>query len=222
MFSSPFPNIISFICGDFSLSKSIKLLSEEKKILESFRSRKRKEEFKLGRSVAHLALKKFELESIPILRNLKTHEPCWPKSVMGSITHSGNFAAAAVGLTKDISGIGIDLEDLSRKINYKISRHICVDGELNWLEKLNPEQANFNLRIIFSAKESIFKCHFPISRTFFNFKDAYVKINENKSEFSYILSNTCSKIIAAGYSRKGLFSVKDNFILTSTYTKNLQ
>ena len=45
-----------------------------------------------------MALKKFELDSKPVLRNIKTREPCWPKSVCGSITHTGNFAAAAVGL----------------------------------------------------------------------------------------------------------------------------
>ena len=96
MFSSPFPNNISFICGDLSLTKRINLPYEEKNIVDSFNSPKRKNEFILGRKVAHLALKKFELESIPVLRNLKTREPCWPKSVYGSISHSGKLAAATI------------------------------------------------------------------------------------------------------------------------------
>ena len=221
MFSSPFPKNISFICGDISLTKEVDLLSEEEKIAESFDSPKRKAEFIMGRTVAHLALKKFKLENIPILRNLETREPCWPKSIFGSITHSGNLAAAAAGLTDDILGVGIDLEDLSRKIDLKISRHICVDDELKCLEKLSPEQANLNLRIIFSAKESIFKCFFPISRKYLHFKDANVKIDENKSEFSFILSAARSNITNVGYSHQGFFSVKDNFLLTSTYIKNI-
>jgi len=221
MFSSPFPNNISFICGDHSLTKENDLLFEEEKIAKSFDHPKRKTEFIMGRTVAHLALKKFKLETIPILRNLETREPCWPKSIFGSITHSGNLAAAAVGLTDDISGIGIDLEDLSRKINFKISRYICVDDELKYLEKLSPEQANFNLRIIFSAKESIFKCFFPISRRYLHFKDAYVKINEKKSEFSFTLSTACSNITKVGYRHKGFFSLKENFLLTSIYIKNI-
>ena len=64
MFSSPFPNNISFICGDSSLTKELNLLSEEEKIAESFDSPKRKSEFLMGRKVAHLALKKFKLETI--------------------------------------------------------------------------------------------------------------------------------------------------------------
>ena len=221
MFSSPFPNNISFICGDSSLTKELNLLSEEEKIAESFDSPKRKSEFLMGRKVAHLALKKFKLETIPILRNHETREPCWPKSIYGSITHSGNLAAAAVGLTEDISGIGIDLEDLSRKINFKISRHICVDDELKWLEKFSPEQADLYLRIIFSAKESIFKCFFPISRKNLHFKDAYVKINDKKSEFTFILSTACSNITNIGYTNHGIFSIKDNFLLTSIYINNI-
>ena len=220
MFSSPFPKNISFICGDLSLTKEFNLLSEEESIAESFDSPKRKAEFIMGRTVAHLALKKFNLETIPILKNFETREPCWPKSIFGSITHSGNLAAAAAGLNEDISGIGIDLEDLSNKINLKISRHICVDDELKWLEKFSPEQANFNLRIIFSAKESIFKCFFPISRKYLHYKDAYVTINEKKSEFSFILSTACSNITDVGYRNQGHFSVKDNFLLTSIYIKN--
>jgi 4'-phosphopantetheinyl transferase EntD len=34
--------------------------------------------------------------------------PIWPQGTIGSITHSGNYAAAAVGGSKRIRGIGID------------------------------------------------------------------------------------------------------------------
>lgn len=110
MFSSPFPEFISFFCEHLSDSTDFILHPEEEVISASFGSSKRRAEFSLGRYCAHRALSKFELESVPILRNAETREPCWSKSVRGSITHSEGFAAAAVGLTKDVSGIGIDLE----------------------------------------------------------------------------------------------------------------
>ena len=88
--------------------------------------------FKLGRICAHEALKRFNLESVPILRNPYTREPCWPESIHGSITHSGNLSTVAVGSTRDISGIGLDLEDLSRKIDFKLRKHICLKDELEW------------------------------------------------------------------------------------------
>ena len=102
MFSSPFPDFISFYCGQNPPKQDLRLQPEEQAIAESFGSLKRRAEFTLGRICAHGALSKFGLESEPILRKPETREPCWPDSVWGSITHSAGFAAVAVGLKKDI------------------------------------------------------------------------------------------------------------------------
>ena len=153
MFSSPFPEYISFYCGQNPADQDYRLLPEEQVIAESFGSQKRRAEFTLGRICAHVALSRFVLESEPILRNPKTREPCWPDSVWGSITHSTGFAAVAVGLKKEIKGVGIDLESFSRSVDFKIRRLVGVDAELEWLESLPIKQANRALRIIFSAKE---------------------------------------------------------------------
>ena len=107
MFSSPFPDFISFYCGQNSPKQDFPLLPEEQAVAESFSSQKRRAEFTLGRIFAHKALSKFGLESEPILRNPETREPCWPNSVCGSITHSAGFAAVAVGLKKEIKGLSL-------------------------------------------------------------------------------------------------------------------
>ena len=218
MFSSPFPNFISFFCGQqLSSWSDFLLLPEEIEFLATLGSSKRRDEFSLGRYCARRALSEFKLESEPILRNPDTREPLWPESVRGSITHSEGFAAAAVGLTKDVSGIGIDLESLSRVVDFNIRRHVCVDKEREFLESLPAEQATRYLRIIFSAKESIFKCFFPISQTYLYFQDAEIIIDENNSEFSFLLSKACTGITSAGFQHSGRFSIKDDLLLTSIY-----
>jgi len=217
MFSSPFPEFISFFCEHLSSSPDFLLHPEEEVISASFSSSKRRAEFSLGRYCARRALSKFELESVPILRNTENRGPYWPKSVRGSITHSEGFAAAAVGLAKDVSGIGIDLESLSRVVDFNIRRHVCVDKEREFLESLPTEQANRYLRIIFSAKESIFKCFFPISQTYLYFQDAEIIIDENNSEFSFSLSKACTGITSAGFQHYGRFSIMDDLLLTSIY-----
>jgi enterobactin synthetase component D len=171
----------------------------------------------LGRYCARRALSEFKLESEPILRNPDTREPCWPESVRGSITHTEGLAAAAVGLDKDISGVGIDMENLSRSVNFNIRRRVCVETERKYLESLSPEQANRDLRIIFSAKESIFSCLFPISRTFLYFQDATVTIDEKNSGFSFILSKACAGITSEGFQHSGKYSIVENLLLTSIY-----
>ena len=217
MFSSPFPEFISFYCGQYPPCQNSRLLREEQAIADSFSSQKRRAEFTLGRICAHVALSRFGLETKPILRNPETREPCWPDSVLGSITHSGGFAAVAVGLKKEIRGVGIDLESFSRSVDFKIRRHVCVDSELKWLESLPTKQANRALRIIFSAKESIFKCLYPATKTYLTFKDAAVTINETENNFSFIIFKSCSGIIKQGFPHHGRYSEIDKMLLTSVY-----
>jgi len=217
MFSSPFPELISFYCGQNPPKQDFLLLPEEQAIAESFDSQKRRAEFTMGRIYAHEALSRFGLESEPILRKPETREPCWPDSVWGSITHSAGFAAVAVGLKKEIKGIGIDLESYSRSIDFNIRRHVCVGSELEWLESLPTKQANRALRIIFSAKESIFKCLYPSTKTYLTFKDAAVTINETENNFSFIIFKSCPSIIQQGFPYYGRYSEIDKMLLTSLY-----
>jgi 4'-phosphopantetheinyl transferase EntD len=92
-----------------------------------------------------------------------------------------------------------------------------VEQELEWLKTLSPEKANQGLRIIFSAKESIFKCLFPISRTYLYFKDATVEIDEDSAEFTFTISRECSGITEAGFKHSGKFSIIDKMLLTAIY-----
>ena len=217
MFSSPFPEFISFYCGQNPADQDFRLLPEEQAFAESFSSQKRRAEFTFGRINSHRALSRFGLESEPILRNPETREPCWPDSIWGSITHSAGFAAVAVGLKKEIKGVGIDLESFSRSVDFKIRRHVCVDSELEWLESLPTKQANRALRIIFSAKESIFKCIYPSTKTYLRFKDAAVTINETENNFSFTILKSFPGIIPQGFPHHGRYSEMDKMLLTSVY-----
>ena len=217
MFSSPFPDFISFYCKQNNNHQDFQILPEEQAIAESFSSQKRCAEFTMGRIYAHWALSRFGLESEPILRNPETREPCWPDSVCGSITHSAGFAAVAVGLKKEIKGVGIDLENFSRSLDFKISRHVCVESEIEWLESLKIKQANHALRIIFSAKESIFKCLYPRTRTYFSFKDAVVSVNRDEKIFSFNILKSFPGIIKQDFTHHGRYSEMNKILLTSVY-----
>jgi len=217
MFPSPFPDIISFYCGQNPPDQDFRLLPEEKAIAESFSSQKRRAEFTMGRIYAHRTLSRFGLESKPILRNPETREPYWPDSVWGSITHSNGYAAVAVGLKKEINGVGIDLESFSRPVDFNIRRNVCVDSEIEWLESLSTKQASRSLRIIFSAKESLFKCLYPSTKTFLGFKDAAVSVNETEKKFSFTIFKSLPSVIPQGFPQHGRYSEIDKMLLTSVY-----
>ena len=123
----------------------------------------------------------------------------------------------AVGLKKDINGVGIDMESLSRSVDFNIRRHVCVDSEIEWLESLSTKEAHRALRIIFSAKESIFKCLYPSTKTYLTFKDAAVTVNETKNSFSFTIFKCCPGIIQQGFRHHGQYSEMDKILLTSVY-----
>jgi 4'-phosphopantetheinyl transferase EntD len=123
----------------------------------------------------------------------------------------------AVGLKKEIKGVGIDLESFSKSVDFKIRRHVCVDSELEWLESLPTKQANRALRIIFSAKESIFKCIYPGTKTYLSFKDAAVYVNETEKNFTFTLFKSFPGIIERGFAHHGRYSEMDKMLLTSVY-----
>jgi len=123
----------------------------------------------------------------------------------------------AVGLKKEIQGVGIDLESLSRSVDFNIRRQVCVDSELKWLESLPAKQANRALRIIFSAKESIFKCLYPGTKTYLGFKDAAVSVNETEKNFTFTIFKSLPGIIQHGFPYHGRYSEMDKMLLTSVY-----
>jgi 4'-phosphopantetheinyl transferase EntD len=150
------------------------LLHPEEELLVSPRAAaKRRREFLLGRTAAHGAIRSLLGDSPHPVRKGASGEPLWPEGLVGSITHSGDTAAAAVGRRREAEGIGIDLEDLSKRVSFQISRKVCTEKELRWVQGTeDPGEKNLRLRMLFSAKESVYKALFPAGRIFLGFQDA--------------------------------------------------
>ncbi len=97
--------------------------------------------------------------------------------LVGSITHTTGFRAAAVASQKVIASIGIDTEP-NAPLPEGIADLVVVDGELKMLAALTracPERQWG--RILFSAKESIYKAWFPLTRRWLGFEDVDLMID---------------------------------------------
>jgi len=93
----------------------------------------------------------------------------WPDGSLGSISHTNDWAVAAVARTGgQYASIGIDLEQIDR-VDARVLKLIATDEERAYL------QANSTLRWgrvgLFSIKESLYKCLRPLYGEFINFKD---------------------------------------------------
>ena len=168
----------------------------------------RRREFATARHCARTALARLGIAAMPILRGVK-REPLWPEGVVGSITHCRGYRAAAVALAKDVVTVGIDAEPDDR-LPHGVERRVLRDEEREWLVRA-PAGVPWD-RVIFSAKEAIYKAWFPLTRRWLGFEDAIVAIDAESGVFHarLLVDNPPSPGEFAGR-----FLVEDGLVLTA-------
>jgi len=131
------------------------------------------EQFTAGRLCSRIALNRLGVAvATPIPRG-EDRAPIWPKGFVGSITHTDSWCAAAVARAEDFRSIGIDLEPAT-PLRESLWRRICTAKERDWLHDL-PE-AGLTGKVLFSAKESVYKCQYPLTTKFLGFHAVEVEL----------------------------------------------
>jgi enterobactin synthetase component D len=101
-------------------------------------------------------------------------EPLWPAGITGSITHTGDFAWAAAVRTTTVEAIGIDSEMVAPRQRVKrLAAHVLLPEEAGAGGAALDDELRFTA--IFSAKEAIYKCLFPVTRRRFYFSDVAIE-----------------------------------------------
>src|SRR5215469_3703768 len=139
----------------------------------------RRAEFATARACAREALRNLGLPPGPILRGAK-REPLWPTGVVGSITHCTGYRAAAVARANQVLTIGIDAEPHAA-IEARVTARVLDDEERAWIDRA-PAGVHWD-RLIFSAKESVYKAWFPLTRRWLGFEEARVAIDPGTGVF---------------------------------------
>lgn len=144
---------VSFI----SKMKEKDVLYPEERIYINNAVNKRIQEFSTGRYCARRAMKRANVKSQAIPMR-KDGCPIWPTGVVGSITHTRNYVAAAVGQNNKIDAIGIDVERIDPTISESVWSIVCSPEELQIIKQQPIDQRNRYAFALFSAKESTAKC----------------------------------------------------------------
>jgi 4'-phosphopantetheinyl transferase EntD len=129
---------------------------------------KRREEFTTVRACARQALGRLGLPPVPLLSGEK-REPLWPAGVVGSLTHCAGYRAAAVAWATDLAGVGIDAEPHDTLPDGVLVR-VSLPAERRHLRGL-PAGVHWD-RLLFSAKESVYKVWYPLARCWLDFSEA--------------------------------------------------
>ena len=143
---------------------------------------KRRREFMTARKCARAALGGLGLPASSILTGDRG-EPLWPAGVVGSITHCDGYRACAVARSSEILTIGIDAEP-NAALPEGLLGDIARPEELPMLRRLGTElpQVCWD-RLLFSAKESVYKAWFPLAKRWLGFEDAVLEIDPHAGTF---------------------------------------
>ena len=206
------PNSIKLATADIAMW-SVRVFPEEELIVANA-VEKRKKEFRGGRHSARDALKQLGFSSCSILQG-SNREPLFPQLVSGSISHCDDFCVSACALSKDFESVGIDCEKVAI-ISPEMYSLLFTKNEI-----LSIKQDPLILPIlIFSAKESLFKCFFPLQKEYFDFLDIEITFDQKVGRFSYRQAPQ-AKIKTPTYSSFEGFYVYDNIhALTACYVVN--
>ena len=168
---------------------------------------KRQVEFFAGRLCARMILDAYGLER-HVVATGKQREPVWPEGFVGSITHSGGYAAAIVCMSNDMVGIGIDIETIIGSDARQAMLDLVVgDRELRFLRSRGGSlDIDCLLTLVFSAKESFFKAAFPQVKRYFDFNAVeIVGIDEALGLIEFRLVDTLSAGLVAGQVHRAHF-----------------
>lgn len=172
--------------------------------------RKRQIEFLAGRYCARHALRRCAPEhEASVVASGPFREPLWPAGIVGSITHTGGIASAAVARRVHARSIGLDAEPIvDPRAVASLLESIVRTGELAPITLATGWSAAIALTAVFSAKEALFKCLFPEVRRYFDFRDAWLDsfALENGS-FRIRLLESLAPSLPAGRTFAGRFTL---------------
>jgi 4'-phosphopantetheinyl transferase EntD len=143
---------------------------------------KRRREFAAGRVAARRALARLGIEGYPLLAD-PDRVPRWPEGVVGSISHCTGCCAVAVARRGAILSLGLDVER-SEPLEEALLARICTPGERERAASRTPPEGADWGKLVFSAKESAYKCYFPLARTLLGFQDMEIDFSADAARFS--------------------------------------
>lgn len=166
----------------FDDSSAGELFAEERASLGTAVA-KRSLEFTTVRTCARRAMAALGVPPAPIVRG-RGGAPRWPDGLTGSMTHCRGYRAAALAHAADVVAIGIDAEP-HEPVADALLPYIATADERAHLRQLSGRQPGTRWeRVLFSAKESIYKAWYPMTRQWLDFAEAAVTIDPDRGRFT--------------------------------------
>jgi len=176
---------------------------------------KRQREFAVGRGCARRALAGLGLPPVPVLSGQRG-EPRWPRGVVGAITHCDGYSAAVVARRGEVLALGVDAEPAS-PLPAGILEAVSLPEERIGLRHRRTHAPHVPWdRLLFSAKESVYKAWYPLTGRRLEFEDASIMFDPARGTFAARLlvpGWPVGEGVLTGFS--GRFLLRAGLVLTS-------
>nr|WP_277349809.1 4'-phosphopantetheinyl transferase superfamily protein [Planosporangium thailandense] len=137
---------------------------------------KRRAEFATVRACARRALGELGLPPVALPRG-ERGAPRWPDGIVGSMTHCTGYRASAVAWAAKVPTIGIDAEP-ALPLPGRVLGMVSLPQERVMLTALAAAAPAVCWdRLLFCAKEAVYKAWFPLARRWLGFEDALIEID---------------------------------------------
>jgi 4'-phosphopantetheinyl transferase EntD len=147
---------------------------------------KRRREFTTVRGCARQALARLGYDPAPIVPG-ERGAPRWPAGIVGTMTHCEGYRACAVALDRDVRTLGVDAEP-DGPLPEGVLDAIALTEELAMLRDLDARTPGVHWdRLLFSAKEAVYKAWFPLAGKWLDFSEARVAIDPDAGTFEATL-----------------------------------
>ena len=154
---------------------------------------KRRREFTTARWCARQAMSRLGRLPAPILPGPRG-EPRWPAGLVGSITHCDGYRAAVLAEADVITTLGIDAEP-NEPLADGVLPAVSLPEERERIDTLLHEHPEVRWdRLLFSAKESVYKAWFPLTSRWLDFEDADITFDPLAGTFEARLMVTDARM----------------------------
>jgi 4'-phosphopantetheinyl transferase EntD len=137
---------------------------------------KRRREFTTVRHCARQAMARLGVAPAPILPG-ERGAPTWPEGIVGSMTHCAGYRAAVLALDTDLRSVGIDAEP-HVPLPDGVLEAVSLPEERTHLAALEAGGRDVHWdKLLFAAKESVYKAWFPLTRKWLGFSDAHIEFD---------------------------------------------
>jgi 4'-phosphopantetheinyl transferase EntD len=162
---------------------------------------KRRREYSTARRCAREALAQLGYEPAPLPTG-ERGAPVWPPGAVGSITHCLGYRAAVVAPAARVASVGVDAEP-NEPLPDGVLAAVAGPAERHAVGDLLRRDDSVRWdRLLFCAKESVYKAWFPLTSQWLDFHEVVVTFDPGSDRFDARLIGRT--VVVRGEPRTGL------------------